>query len=104
MSTYHTEGFIKMVSKGKDGVVFTIEATAPYLFESKCDSKESTVKRKVLLVCENEETALIKDECVRFLSTSIDLTSLLIAKANHLKVLITIEDVSLLSVSTLNVF
>ena len=34
-TTYTTEGYVKNITKASTGLNFTLEAVAPYLFESK---------------------------------------------------------------------
>ena len=91
MSAYQCEGFIKEVRIEKDGKVsFTLEPAAPYLFEK----KESDGKTKKLLLFvddpQNPGSAKIKgDKEEPWFSAPMekgDLSAMLIAKANHMKV------------------
>jgi len=88
MSEYHTEGFIKTVSSDGEDVKFTIEVVAPYLFEVKDKSTEP--KRKMLIVSKDERNAKLYDESKEFKMTKMELTAMLIAKANHMKVRLSI--------------
>jgi len=92
MSEYHTEGFVKTVSKDGEGVKFTIEAAAPYLFESKEKNADGSAKRKILFVTDDEVSAKIYAESVGFKIDDFDLTALLIAKANHMKVRLCVDE------------
>ena len=92
MSEYHTEGFVKTVSKDGEGVKFTIEAVASYLFESKEKSVDGSAKRKILLVTDDEGRAKIYAESVGFKIDDFELTALLIAKANHMKVRLSVDE------------
>ena len=86
MSEYHTEGFVKTVSKGGEGERFTVEAASPYLFESMEKNADGSAKRKILLVSDDESSARIYAESVEFKMQSVDFASLLVIKANHMKV------------------
>ena len=91
MSEYHTEGFVKIVSKEGKGVEFTVEASAPYLFESEEKREDGSAKRKILLVAEGESNVRIYSETVEFRMEDCEFAALLIAKANHMKVRITVD-------------
>ena len=91
MSEYHTEGFVKTVSKDEKGVKFTVEAVSPYLFESKEKKVDGLAKRKMLLVTDEENGVRICDESVEFEMRSVDFASLLVVKANHMKVKLLVE-------------
>ena len=77
MSMFHTEGYIKMVtqSEGEKSVSFKIEASAPYFFEIK----------------EDDEGARIVSHNHTFKMTNTDFTALLIAKANHMNLRVSID-------------
>lgn len=90
-SCLYTEGFVKTVFKEKDVVAFKIEATSPYLFEIKEDDNVSSVKRQMLLLDEKRTIAHIKDENHSFTITQSDFNSILIVKANHMKVRLTVS-------------
>ena len=88
MSKYQCEGFIKEVKIEKEGVSFTLEPAAPYLFEKK---EEDGKTKKLLLFVDDSKTpneAKIYDDNQRFSvpSKKCDLSAMLIAKANHMKV------------------
>ena len=90
MSTYQCEGFVKEVKIASNGKVsFTIEPTAPYLFEKKED--DGKTKKLLLMVDDSkkpiEARSLCGDEEPKFSAPSkCDLSTMLVAKANHLKV------------------
>jgi len=92
MSEYHTEGFVKTVSKDGEGVKFTIEAAAPYLFESKEKSADGSAKRKILLVADGESNVSIYSESIEFKMKDCEFAALLIAKANHMKVRFSVDE------------
>ncbi len=93
MSMFHTEGYIKMVtqSEGEKSVSFKIEASAPYFFEIKEDDKSPSEKRKILFVSESEDSARIVSHNHTFKMTNTDFTALLIAKANHMNLRVSID-------------
>jgi len=88
MSTYHCEGFVKEIEVVKDkGVSFTLDPAAPYLFEKQADDVKT--KRCLLLVddSKNPAEARVWDINNKFAPPKpSDLNTLLIAKANHMKV------------------
>ena len=90
MGTYYCEGFIKEVKVAADGEVsFTLEPAAPYLFEKK--ENDGKTKRLLLLVDDpqkpNGARVLGNDEEPTLSAPSkCDLSAMLIAKANHLKI------------------
>ena len=86
MSEYHTEGFVKTVSKDEKGVKFTVEAVSPYLFESKEKKVDNSSNRKFLLVTDDECNARIYSESVEFKAENFEFSAFLIVKANHMKV------------------
>ena len=88
---YHVEGFVKVVSKDEKGVKFSLEAVAPYLFESKEKKLDGSIKRKILLVADDESQARIYAESVEFKIGKNEFTALLIAKASHMKVRLTVN-------------
>ena len=88
---FHTEGFIKALSKEGNAASFRIETVPPYLFEIKDDNKESLVRRRMLLLDESGEIAHIKDENHPFVIDQSDFTNMLIAKANHMKIRFTVS-------------
>ena len=92
MSEYHTEGFVKTVSKDGKGVKFTVEVAAPYLYESKEKKEDGAARRKILLVIDDERTARIHTESVGFQINDLEFTALLIAKANHMKVRLSVDE------------
>ena len=91
MSTYCCEGFVKDIEVVKDkGVSFTLEPAAPYLFEKKSD--DGNAKRCLLLVddLKNPAEAKVRDSNNKFVPPKpADLNTLLIAKANRMKVRVT---------------
>lgn len=91
MSEYHTEGFVKTVSKDEKGVKFTVEASSPYLFESRSKNEDGSAKRKILLVAGGESNVRIYSESVEFKMEDCELAALLIAKANHMKVRLIVD-------------
>ena len=98
MSTYQCEGFIKEVKIANDGKVsFTLEPAAPYLFEKK---EEDGKTKKLLLFVDDPQkldSAKIvgdKDKKETWFSAPLekgDLSAMLIAKANHMKVRVASE-------------
>ena len=95
MSAYQCEGFIKEVKIEKEGVSFTLEPAAPYLFEK----KESDGKTKKLLLFVDDPqkpdgAKIIGDKEESWFSAPLekgDFSSMLIAKANHMKVRVASE-------------
>lgn len=88
MSTYCCEGFVKEIEvvKGKRAS-FTLEPAAPYVFENKAD--DGKVKRCLLFIDgpKNPADAKVLDCDSKFVPPKpYDLSTLLIAKANRLKV------------------
>lgn len=92
MSEYHTEGFVKTVSKGGEGVRFTVEAASPYLFESREKKEDGSARRKILFMTDDEVGARIYAESVAFKVPKGEFTALLIAKANHMKVRLSVDE------------
>ena len=92
MSEYHTEGFVRTVTVDGDDVKFTIEVAAPYLFVSKEKTADDSVRRKTLLVAGDKGEARIYAETVEFSMAKTDFIALLIAKANHMKMRLTIDE------------
>ena len=88
---FHTEGFIKTLLKEGNATSLRIEAVSPYLFEIKDDNKESLVRRRMLLLDESGEIVHIKDENHLFVIDQSDFPNMLIAKANHMKVRLTVR-------------
>lgn len=86
MSECRCEGFIKEVRVTKDGkVTFTFEPVAPYLFEKK--SEDGKTEWCLLFVDDNLHNAEIVKPTHEFVPPGpSDLNTLLIAKANHMKV------------------
>ena len=89
MNTYHTEGVIKEVRVCAVGrgckVSFTMEPVAPYLFEHK--KLDGTTERRILFVEYNNIDAKILNPSQEIKAPSkCDLNTLLIAKANRMKV------------------
>ena len=96
MSVYQCEGYIKEVKITKDDVIFTLEPTAPYLFENKKD--DGSTERCLLFVDndKNPSAAKIITAGYEFVAPKpADFHSLIIAKANRLKVRIIICDDSI---------
>ena len=91
MSTYHCEGFIKEVKIGNDGkVTFTLEPVAPYIFEKK---EEGGKTKKLLLFVDDpqmpDSARIVGDKEEALFSApskKCDLSAILVAKANRLKV------------------
>lgn len=88
MSTYCCEGFIKEIEVLKgESVLFKLDPVAPCIFDMKAD--DGKVKRCLLLVddLKNPAEAKVQDSNNKFVPPkSADLNTLLIAKANHMKV------------------
>lgn len=94
MSGYKTEGYIKTIKVAGSGVTFTIDAAEPYVFESK-DNKEAVPTRKILLVADagGEAKIVVADSEFKIgnkKAAKFDCTALLIAKANRMKVRLTV--------------
>lgn len=90
MSAYQCEGFVKEVKIVKEGVSFTLEPAAPYLFEKK---EEDGKTKKLLLFVDDPQkpdiAKIIGDKEETWFSApleKVDLSAILIAKANHMKV------------------
>ena len=91
MSMYQCEGFVKEVKIANDGKVsFTLEPSAPYLFEKK--EADGKTKRLLLFVDDPQKpdsAKIVGDKEEAWFSAPLengDLSAMLIAKANHLKV------------------
>lgn len=85
MSEYHTEGFIKEITVADDKVTFKLEPVAPYIFEKKGD--DGTVERRVLFVEDATAVAKLIDGGLSFVGPkAADFHSLIIAKANRMKI------------------
>ena len=95
MSDYKTEGFIKTVKIEGSSVTFTIEPSEPYVFESRA-ANESTAMRKILLVADDAQAKIVGADCEFNMSnkrtTQVDYTALLMAKANRMKVRLTMKE------------
>ncbi len=92
MSEYHTEGFVKTVSTDVKEVRISIEAASTYLFESKEKNEDGSSRRRILLVTDDEDNAKIYVENIAFKLKKNELTALLIAKANHMKVRLSVDE------------
>ena len=103
MSDYTTEGFIKTVKIAGSAVAFTIEPSEPYVFESRA-ANESAATRKILLVADDVRAKIVGADCEFNMgdksAPKVDsdkntikaaYTALLIAKANRMKVRLTVE-------------
>ena len=89
MSTYYTEGFIKEIRVCEVGrrckVSFKMEPAAPYLFEHK--KVDGTTERCILFVeCNNIDAKILNSSQEIKAPSKCDLNTLLIAKANRMKV------------------
>ena len=91
MSAYQCEGFVKEVKIANDGeVAFTFEPAAPYLFEKK--EADGKTKKLLLFVDDPQKPDIAKiigDKEETWFSAPVekcDLSAMLIAKANHMKV------------------
>ena len=94
MSGYKTEGYIKTIKVAGSGVTFTIDAAEPYVFESRVD-KDAASTRKILLVADADAHAKIVCADSEFKignkkAAKFDCTALLIAKANRMKLRLTV--------------
>ena len=101
MSDYKTEGFIKTVKIADSSVTVTIEPSEPYVFESKA-ANESVTTPKILLVADTDAQAkIVGADCAFNMGNTktpkVDYTALLIAKANRMKVRLTMEENNILS-------
>ena len=88
--SYVCEGFIKEVKIQQNGVTFTLEPAAPYLFEKK---EEDGRTKKLLLFVDNRKNPnsakIVGDNGETWFSVpseKCDLSAMLVAKANHLRV------------------
>ena len=91
MSTFHTEGLIKEVRIEGEKVTFTLEPVASYIFEKKKD--DGSTERCLLLVDDDKNPSAAKIITVghEFAAPKpADFHSLIIAKANRLKMGITV--------------
>jgi hypothetical protein len=98
MSTFHTEGLIKEVRIEGEKVTFTLEPVASYIFEKKND--DGSTERCLLFVGDdkNPSAAKIITAGYEFAAPKpADFHSLIIAKANRLKVRIEVGDEQLFS-------
>lgn len=88
-----TEGFIKEINVSGEEVTFTLEPIAPYLFEKKTD--DGKIERLLLFVDSNSDTAKTKSLRQKFAlpppKCRCNLNTLLIAKANRMKVRIELD-------------
>ena len=87
MSMYHCEGFVREVKISDAKVTFTLEPASPYLFEKKTD--DGKTKKLLLLVNDTKtpnEASIYNDDQEFSAPEKCDLKSMLIAKANRLKV------------------
>ena len=102
MSEYHTEGFVKTITRSVNELIFTIEPTSPYLliFDKK-EGDDKSVRRILFVKGERDDIHKLEDrpslvvvENVTFQVIGTDYSALLVAKANHMKVYLTtsIED------------
>ena len=102
MSEYHTEGFVKTITRSATELVFTIEPAPPYLliFDKK-EGDDKSVRRILFVKGKRDDIHRLEDrpslvvvENVTFQATGTDYSALLVAKANHMKVRLTtsIED------------
>ena len=85
--SYQCEGLIKEVKVSDGKVVFTLEPMEPYLFEAKTDEGKS--KRHLLFVDNPEapkDTKVLDSEVEFSAPRECDLSAIIIAKANRLKV------------------
>jgi len=91
-ASYFCEGFVKEVTAPNDDgkVVFKLEPATPFLFEKKTDDGKT---KKLLLFVDDAKTpnaAKIYEEDQEFFAPSkCDFCSMLIAKANRLKIRVT---------------
>lgn len=99
MSIFHTEGLIKEVTlKDDSNVTFKLEPVAPYIFEKKND--DGTTGRCLLFVDDDKNPSAAKIITAGHEFAALkpaDFHSLIIAKANRLKVRIEVGDEQLYS-------
>ena len=94
MSNYYTEGTIKNVTVEGSNVSFTLDPIAPYVFEKKNDG--GSTERCLLFVNEgkNADTAQIIKTDAKFKAPEpADFQSLIIAKANRMRVKIKVSEI-----------
>ena len=92
MSAFHAEGFVKDITTVGDSVSFKLEPAAPYIFEKKRD--DGSVVRMLLFVDDATNATKLIDEGRSFVGPQeVGFQSLIIAKANRLKVRLTIDKV-----------
>lgn len=97
MSMFHTEGYVKAVftgdkSDGNKKVSFKLEPIAPYIFEKKKD--DGSTERCLLLVNDAKDPGaakIVKTNQSFGAPEPVDLHSLIIVKANHLKVRVEVD-------------
>ena len=101
MNEYHTEGFVKTITRSTTELVFTIVPTPPYLLIFDKEGDEKSVRRILLVKGEKvdvhkheDRPSLVVVENVTFQAIGTDYSALLVAKANHMKIHLTmsIED------------
>ncbi len=87
MSEYCIEGMLKEITVVDEKVAFRLEPVAPYIFEKKRD--DDSTERCLLLVDNRENPSVarvVKTDRWFAAPAPLDFHSLLIAKANHMKV------------------
>ena len=98
MRAYYTEGFIKEVKiseeDGKCQILFKLESTAPYMFEKKTDGGDT---KRCLLFVDNVmcpcDVKIVRPDYGLVVSKVGVLNSLLVARANRLKVGVQAEEI-----------
>ena len=100
MNNYYTEGTIKNVIVVGEDVIFTLEPTTPYVFEKKND--DGSTERYLLFVEEIDDSSknkaplmakIIDAKCKFKALGSSCFHSLIIAKANRMRMKIKVLDI-----------
>lgn len=98
MSEYYTEGFVKRITRTFTELTFTLEPTSPYLVAFDKEGGEKKSDRRILFMNEKDDAlkgssevaSLLIKEDVSFQSIVSDYNALLIAKANRMKLRLTV--------------
>ena len=109
MNEYHVEGFVKTITRSVSELVFTIEPSSPYLLVLSKVASDAKSQQRLLLVKGKMKDlhkydamlSWVVKEDVSFQMMSVDFNALLVAKANHMKVRLTVSIEDEKNISTL---